>query len=175
MRERLGENRRNLLINNKKQSRNGRADNQSKTNNTWQLNHKKVTRTLQDTGQVKFLIQPVWSSRPRSKIHLASACSRPCLWSPPLVGGLIDCVAQNFNSACKCQEVVRLRRWRISPTEASVPKKACSQLLYFTDIKLKARHLNNINPLMWGVSDLFIFHLFGILKPALVCWKEARR
>lgn len=116
--------------------------NQRRANNKWIIK-KGDKKNSEDTTQVIYSMWRVCSSRPRSKIHLASACSRTCLWSPPLVGGLIDCVARNFNSACKCQEVVSPRRWRISPTEASyfVQKKKRERERALYSIAVFYRHM----------------------------------
>lgn len=135
---------------------------------------KEVTDTLQDTAQVKFLIQLVWSSRPRSKIHLACACSRPCLWFPPLVGGLIDCVAQNFNSACKCQEVVSLKRWRISPTEAFFSVAVVAQNCCILPTYSLRQGTWITNPSMWETHSVrFIyFRIVWILSLLYVVGKS---
>lgn len=63
-------------------------------------------RNRTGTGQIIHVTPPELQNQIK-KIHF-SFCLQHILLavSPPLVGGLIDCVAQNFNFACKCQEVV---------------------------------------------------------------------
>ena len=58
------------------------------------INHHKhniINITYNSNSKKQENLMPVWSCRPRSKIHLAFAYSRTWFWSQTLVGGLIDC------------------------------------------------------------------------------------
>lgn len=93
---------------------------------------KRRKKMFQDTAQVKALVQPVWHCAPRPKPILACARSRTWLWSPPLLGGLIDCVARNFNSVRE-----RVKKWLAVGEESLISfGEACSQgSLYFNNIQ----------------------------------------